>query len=171
MQEKYRFLDYAARNWLWHTSSFTKGNTSMWKSFKNLALERHMLFDFKMWVDDYSSAELPYLPMFLWAVDSGHLPLLELLVQPPRGPSLHHYCIYENKQNRSPVITASLKGHKGVAKFLAQFSGPEEGSAMSVGRSDDYKRNMEIEMLIKADAKNKAKEVKILLLGVFPHVV
>jgi hypothetical protein len=168
MQEKYRFLDYAAGNWLWHTSNFTESNTPLWKSFKTLALERHMLFDFKMWVDNHSSTELPYLPMFLWAVDAGHLPLLKLLMQPPRGLNLREYCIHENRQNRSPVITASLKGHERVAEFLAQFYAPEGSASMLFGSGEGDEKNREIERLIEADAKYKAKQVKILLLGVFP---
>jgi ankyrin repeat protein len=116
--EKYHFLNYAIENWLSHTSAFSEDNT-MWKSFRYLAMDKPTAFDIRAWGDSDSSNGLPYMGLFHWAIDTGHVPLLKLLLQLPRGSDLHAYCRQESEEGRSIVLNVSHRGHANVIEFLA----------------------------------------------------
>jgi len=115
--EKYRFLNYAIENWLSHTSNFSEDNT-MWESFRYLAMDKPTAFDIRAWGDSNMSNGLPYMGLFRWAIDAGHVPLLKLLLQLPRGSDLHAYCRQESEEDRSVVFNASRRGHANVIEFL-----------------------------------------------------
>jgi hypothetical protein len=115
--EKYRFLNYAIENWLSHTSDFSEDNT-MWKSFRYLAMDKPTAFDIRAWGDSNMSNGLPYMGLFRWAINAGHVPLLKLLLQLPRGSDLHAYCRQESEEDRSIVFNASRRGHANVIEFL-----------------------------------------------------
>ena len=115
--EKYCFLSYAIENWLSHTSAFSEDNT-MWKSFRYLAMDKPTTFDIRAWGDSDLSNGLPYMGLFHWAIDAGHVPLLKLLLQLPKGSDLHAYCRQESEEGRSIVFNASHRGHANVIEFL-----------------------------------------------------
>ena len=117
LEEKYCFLRYAIENWLSHTSAFSEDNT-MWKSFRYLAMDKPTGFDIRAWGDSDSSNGLPYMGLFHWAIDAGHVPLLKLLLQLPKGSDLHAYCRQESEEGRSTVFNASHRGHANVIEFL-----------------------------------------------------
>jgi ankyrin repeat protein len=119
LQEKYLFLDYAIKNWIGHTSNFSEDNTTMWESFKNLAMGKPMPFDVRIWDDSTASHHLPYMPLFRWAIDAGHVPLLKLLLQLPAGSNLRTYCRQEYEEGRSVILNAAQRGHANVIEILA----------------------------------------------------
>ncbi|KAI9871159.1 MAG: hypothetical protein M1830_003253, partial [Pleopsidium flavum] len=120
LREKYLFLNYAIENWIGHTSNFSEDNTTMWKSFKYLAMDKPMPFDTRSWPDTYVSGGLPYTALFRWAVDAGHVPLLKLLLRLPTGHDIHAYYRQDVDEGRSVVLNASRCGHANVIKLLAQ---------------------------------------------------
>ncbi|KAH0551624.1 hypothetical protein GP486_007157, partial [Trichoglossum hirsutum] len=120
LQEKYHFLNYAVENWISHASNFSEDSTTMWKAFKYLAMEKPMAFDIRTWSDSRVSTDLPHTALFRWAVGAGHVPLLKLLLQLPRGSNLHDYCRIESEKDRSIVLSALGGGHINVVEFLAK---------------------------------------------------
>ncbi|KAH0566012.1 hypothetical protein GP486_000584, partial [Trichoglossum hirsutum] len=149
LHEKYRFLNYAIENWLGHTSTFSQTNTNLWHSFKTLALEKRMLFNHKAWDENLIPGNMPYLPLFLWAVDTGHAPLLKLLLKPPIGPKLRNYIRHQSKYARSPLNTASRHGHVEVLELLL-----EENSGAT----------LESQLLCLAAASGRTEAVEVLLM-------
>lgn len=81
LQERYLLLDYVIQNWLDHTLSFSASNTSMWKSFKHLALNKSLPFDIRPWGEINELRKRPYVDLIEWAVKAQHLPLLQILPQ------------------------------------------------------------------------------------------
>ncbi|KAH0556319.1 hypothetical protein GP486_005756, partial [Trichoglossum hirsutum] len=122
LHEKYHLLDYAVKNWVGHTSNFTEDNTTMWKKFKYLAMDKPMPFDVRIWGDSSVSGDLPYMALFNWAIDAGHVPLLKLLPQLPTGFDLHAYCRQSSEKGRSAVFNASRRGHANLIEFLASHA-------------------------------------------------
>ena len=120
LREKYLFLNYAVKNWISHTSHFSEDNTSMWGRFKSLALGKPMPFDIRIWGDVAASQYLPYKPLFRWAINAGHVPLLKLLLQLPTGSNLHTYCNQDSEEIRSVIHSAARSGRGNVIEFLAQ---------------------------------------------------
>ncbi|KAH0538694.1 hypothetical protein FGG08_004711 [Glutinoglossum americanum] len=120
LQGKYLFLSYAIENWIGHASDFSEDNTTMWKTFKYLAMEKPMAFDVRIWGDNSMSDHLPYTSLFRWAVRTGHVPLLKLLLSLPRGSNLRDYCRWESGKDRSIVLSALSGGHTNVVKLLAK---------------------------------------------------
>ena len=119
LQEKYLFLDYAIKNWIGHTSNFSKGDTTMWEVFKDLAMGKPMTFDVRMWDDNSVLQHLPYMALFRWAIDAGHVPFLKLLSELPIGSNLHAYCRQESEEGRSIILNAAQRGHANVIGFLS----------------------------------------------------
>ncbi|KAI9857597.1 MAG: hypothetical protein M1813_008189 [Trichoglossum hirsutum] len=128
LRDKYLLLDYTVRNWVWHTSKFDD-SVSLWGQFGSLALEKRMMFDFRMWDDSYTSSGLPYLPLFNWAVDNGHAPLLRLLSSPPRGLPLREYYFGGFEEGLSLKTRACRRGYRDVLDILMTAS-LGEGSNM-----------------------------------------
>jgi hypothetical protein len=107
---EYLFLNYAIKNWKSHTSHFSEDNTAMWGIFKNLAIGKPMPFDIRIWGNVASCPNLPYQPLFRWAINAGHVPLLKLLLQLPAGFNLHAYCNQESEEGRSIILSAARSG-------------------------------------------------------------
>ena len=90
--QKYRFLNYTIENWLYHTSFFSADNTKFWGSFRSLAVEKTLPFQFRDWDFDGEPMKVPYWRLYEWASREGHEPLIRLLLKPsPSHPPLHTY--------------------------------------------------------------------------------
>src|SRR5438034_6828963 len=100
--------------------SFTENNTKMWLSFKRLVLDRTMAFDFRDWGSNEGPPGLPYMTLYHWAVEAGHLPLLNLLLKPSSGLSLHEYCQHEKRHGQQQMLNLSRHGHVDVLKLLIE---------------------------------------------------
>ena len=120
LHEKYRLLDYAVKNWTGHTSNFSEDNTTLWGKFKYLAMDRPMPFDVRAWSDSSVSGDLPYMALFNWAIDAGHVALLKLFLQLPTGSNLHAYCRQSFEEGRSALLNASRRGHEAVVRVLLE---------------------------------------------------
>jgi len=121
LHEKYRLLNYVSHNWVWHTTNFTSKHVHAWHLFRRLALEKEeMAFNFRPWKNNSSPKNLPYRNLFLWAVYEGHVPLLNLLAQPPSGPQIHAY-YNEMKTRQDPLFTAAVRDHRNVSHYLESF--------------------------------------------------
>jgi ankyrin repeat protein len=130
LQEKYVFLNYAIENWVSHTSDFSEANTTMWEAFKYLAMEKPTTFDIRIWGDGHMPDDLPYTALFRWAVCAGHVPLLKLFLQLPRGSNLRDYYQREFERNESVMLRALANGHTNVVEFVTN-----EGCIDGVHRS------------------------------------
>ena len=143
--EKYKFLDYAIQNWLLHTKDLPfigreenyynkKSNNNeeivdclqllelnvhaTWARFTELALERVMAFDHLLWTSKSNHKDLPFDTMFRWALDNAHVPLLNLLEVPPRGPPLNVY-LQSYLQNGQDILrTPCIKGEIKILNYL-----------------------------------------------------
>ncbi|KAI9861085.1 MAG: hypothetical protein M1813_005514 [Trichoglossum hirsutum] len=120
LREKYLLLDYVIENWLGHATGFSEDNTTMWKKFGYLAMDKPMMFDVRAWGDSNEPNDLRYTALFHWAVIEGHVPLLKLLLQLPNGENLCAYCRQESKKGRSVALGASSYGHTNVIELLAK---------------------------------------------------
>ena len=118
--EKHLFLKYAVENWIGHTSDFSNHNRRAWSLFKDLAMDKPMPFDIRVWGDMHESNDLPYTGLFRWAANAGHVPLLRLLLELPPGSDLPAYCRQEDDRGQSVVLNASRHGHANVIELLAQ---------------------------------------------------
>ena len=119
---KYRMLDYAMGNWLLHTKDLQTEDvdeTTVYR-FRNLALERVMVFDHTKWAAASSPEDLPFDPVCRWATENNHLPILRLLQSPPWGPSVHHYWWIQQRSGEDPLRGPCLKGHSRVLDFMLQ---------------------------------------------------
>jgi hypothetical protein len=122
LHEKYRLLDYAVKNWIGHTSNFSEDSTTMWREFNYLAMDKPMPFDVRVWGDSSVSGDLPYMALFNWAIDAGHVALLKLLLQLPTGSNLHAYCRQSFEEGQSALLNASRRGHANLIEFLASHA-------------------------------------------------
>ncbi len=118
--EKYLFLKYAMEHWIGHTSDFYNYDPRMWSLFKDLAMNKPMPFDIRVWGDMHGSDGLPYTALFRWAVSAGHLPLLKLLLELPEGSDLQAYCRQDDDEGQSVLHVASRCGHTNVIEQLAK---------------------------------------------------
>lgn len=105
LQERYLLLDYVVQNWLHHTSSFSVSDTSMWESFRNLALNKSLPFDIRPWGDINELRERPYAALIAWAIKAQHLPLLQLL---PQNCHIPEGVLHEAILNENPAIAEVL---------------------------------------------------------------
>jgi hypothetical protein len=106
--KKYRLLSYALENWLMHTSTIAE-DSILWNKFKHLAMDKYTSFDIRPWGNSDVSNRLPHMGLFRWAVNSGHVPLLKLLLKLQRGPDLHAYCRQLLEEGQSIATNASLR--------------------------------------------------------------
>ena len=120
LDNKYSFLNYAIEHWTWHTRALLPESrmTGIWLIFKRLALDRVMPFDIREWGANLGPPSLPYMTLFLWAVETGHEPLLALLLRPPTGLSLSAYYDHARVHNFEVILSACSHGHMGVIKLL-----------------------------------------------------
>ena len=113
ISSKYKLLDYAIENWVWHTVPFTKENSgllSLWPRFERLATNHPL--DFRRWGAKSSRRDLPYLPLLSWSIKEGHCSLLELLLD--RGADIRT----ESSWNGTDLHLAAKHGHEAVVRLL-----------------------------------------------------
>ena len=115
VKSKYQLLSYAIENWLKHLSMIDEDD-GPWNKFKYLATEKSTSFDIRPWGDPSASNRLPQ-GMFRWAIDAGHVGLLELLLQSSKI-NLQAYCRRLSDEDHSIVTHAALRGHVNMIKFL-----------------------------------------------------
>ncbi|KAF2027157.1 hypothetical protein EK21DRAFT_91811 [Setomelanomma holmii] len=51
LTNKYVLLDYVSSYWISHTSNFKSGDAARWAVFEDLALYKHLAFEFRPWLD------------------------------------------------------------------------------------------------------------------------
>lgn len=76
---KYRLLGYVRRYWIWHASQVDDTNTQRWAILRRVVFEHHLPFEFRPWDSIQRPQNLPYLPVFIWALEATHKPLILLL--------------------------------------------------------------------------------------------
>ena len=85
ISEKYRLLNYIIKYWNWHTRHSktlnARNENLIWQAFKHLALHKTTTFEFREWEERQSLSYLRYYSMFVWAIETGHTPLLRLIEQ------------------------------------------------------------------------------------------
>jgi len=118
--KKYMLLDYCTKYWTYHSRNFSKADTKLWKVFKELALNKLCIFEFRPW-DGYISRAWPYMSLFSWAVYQEHRPLLETLIEAPQGPGLKQYIDFHAESGPSFLVNASRSGNLSMIKFLMDF--------------------------------------------------
>lgn len=79
MDQKYRLLGYVRQNWIWHVRQFTRFMPERWRQFRDMVFNKKLVFEFRPWPEARALAGLPYLMIFLWALETAHEPLLFLL--------------------------------------------------------------------------------------------
>ena len=89
---EHRLLDYVVHNWVWHTPSCTSDGWEL--PLEKLAMTHEIAFDFRPWGANVGPQGLPYLTLYLWALERAHVPLLRLLHHPPKGRTHHSYIYY-----------------------------------------------------------------------------
>ena len=112
LAKKYRLLDYVVTHWDYHTKWLEKENMATWRSFRDLALNKSLPFQFRKWglnghygsygcnncepgSSDESSQDLPFTTLINYAAQIGHLPLLRLFSDDARL-RLEHYLVHEH---------------------------------------------------------------------------
>lgn len=117
---KYRMLDYAIDNWLLHTKDLQTEDVdgTIIERFRQLALERVMVFDHTKWAAELNPEGLPFYAVCQWATENNHLPLLRSLQSPPWGPSVHHYWWIQHRNGEDPFWGPCLNGHNKLLKFM-----------------------------------------------------
>ncbi|KAI5838978.1 hypothetical protein DFP73DRAFT_519351, partial [Morchella snyderi] len=124
--QRYKLLNYVIENWADHTTRFSDTD-KLWSHFKSLALEKHLSFSFRPWGDLGSTKNLPYMLMVQWAIEKGHVPLLKLLVAPPRGPILSIYLDQKIEEGLKLSVTAlhrsARSGYYSCTKLLLDNAG------------------------------------------------
>lgn len=129
LTEKYHLLNYVIENWLRHTmgdlTEVDAINASFgvksWAQFYHLATDKNLLFDIRPWRSVAGSQDLPYKGLFDWAIEEGHVALLSILKDPPRGEELLSY-IRDCTRKSPPWLTACRRGHAGVLYCLQKWA-------------------------------------------------
>lgn len=123
-EQQYRLLCYVIDHWALHTIGLSDTDTELWASFENLALKRTLLFSFRPWGQVDPARNLPHMSMVLWALDTGHEPLLRLLGKRPKGSNLNAYLDQEVEEGLPLRVVAlhrsAQKGQKAVLELLLQ---------------------------------------------------
>ena len=88
--------------------------------FQRLAIGQNLLFDVQPWEEnELVSDKLPYLGLFQWSLQEGHVGLLKLLLQPSKGPGIGTYYRLATQNDDLQVLRhACQKGHMNLLHFL-----------------------------------------------------
>lgn len=129
LTEKYRLLNYVIENWLRHTMvNLTEVDAITaafgeqgWQQFYHLAMDKNLLFDVRPWSLAQGSQDLPYKELFRWAIEEGHVALLSILRNPPRGKGLISY-IRDCTPKHLPWLTACRRGHAELIYCLQRWA-------------------------------------------------
>ena len=95
LTQKYQLLDYVAANWIWHAKSFDQKTSKCWSRFSQLVLHKSLPFDFRSWETVKGPSKLPYISIYLWALENNHTPLLLVLKDLPGSGALRPYLEYK----------------------------------------------------------------------------
>lgn len=118
--QKYHFLNYTIESWVFHTSLFSADNTSLWGSFRSLALEKTLPFDFRDWNSSEGPAKIAFWALYQWASREGHGPLIRLLQEPSAlHPQLHTYLEHDLDLDEK-LLHCAGHGHADVLQQLLQ---------------------------------------------------
>ena len=129
--KKYHLLDYVVTQWDYHTKWLEEENTATWRSFRDLALNKSLPFQFRKWglnehhgsygcnscesgSSDDSSQDLPFTTLIHYAAQIGHLPLLRLFSDDDRL-RLEGYLVHEECR---PLLIACFNDQVDVVKHL-----------------------------------------------------
>lgn len=112
----YRLLGYLVENWLFHTAHLSEGHPR-WDMFRNFVFEKKLAFEFRPWDNYQLISDLPHQAMFHWAVNYGHIPLLQLL-NSSEATRLQDYCLRKDQKGAFPLATAIKNGHVKCTQML-----------------------------------------------------
>ena len=132
LARKYRLLDYVVTYWDYHTKYLGEENTATWRSFRDLALNKCLPFEFRKWglnehhgsygcnscepgSSDDASQELSFTTLIHYAAQIGHTPLLRLFRNEGKM-GLQNYLLHESP--RGPLLVACLHEQIGVLEHL-----------------------------------------------------
>ena len=135
LARKYRLLDYVVTHWDYHTKWLGEENMAAWRSFRYLALNKCLPFEFRKWgrnehhgsygcnscepgSSDDASQELPFTTLIHYAAQIGHVPLLRLF-RGEDGGGLQDYLLHE--QPSGPLLVACLHEQIDVLEYLLRF--------------------------------------------------
>ncbi|KAH0561960.1 hypothetical protein GP486_003332 [Trichoglossum hirsutum] len=121
LQKKYRLLGYAVAYWPSHTSQYPTNRVDIWVPFRDLSLGKPMVFNVRPWDDTQRDPKFHHMGMFCWAVQNGHEPFLEVLLNAMKGSSeesLRDYYNVESSSGRSPMLVAAANGHLSILSFF-----------------------------------------------------
>ncbi len=133
LARKYRLLDYVVTYWDYHTKWLEEKNMATWKSFRNLALNKSLPFEFRKWglnehygsygctacepgSSDGASQELPFTTLIHYAAHIGHVPLLRLFGDEVRV-GLEAYLVHEPSRL---LLVACFNDQVDVVEHLLQ---------------------------------------------------
>ncbi|KAF4633554.1 hypothetical protein G7Y89_g4566 [Cudoniella acicularis] len=156
LKEKYRLLEYVVENWAWHTKALSK-ESQVWQSFRNLALDRQLAFRFRNWDESVGTHYLPFLPLYRWAVEADHAPLLQLLLVPTQGPELSSYRSDQDANGYLGTIKAARRGRTAILKFFLELNKKEVDGMILGPVIPDH------DLMVEAAANGHLSTVELLL--------
>ena len=124
LARKYRLLDYVVTYWDYHTKWLREENIATWTSFRDLALNKCLPFDFRKWgfnehhgsygcsscepgSSEDASRILPFTTLIHYAAQIGHVPLLRLFRKHYGNMGgLQGYLLHESPNG--PLLVACL---------------------------------------------------------------
>ena len=134
LAKKYRLLDYVVTYWDYHTKWLGEENMAAWRSFRNLALNKCLPFEFRKWglnehhgsygcdscepgSSDDASQELRFTTLVHYAAQIGHLPLLRLFNEGELGLQVY----LQHESPRGPLFVACFHEQIDVLEYLLRF--------------------------------------------------
>jgi len=131
---QYRLLNYLVEHWLQHSTNITrKSSGDIWLSFRALVLDKKLPFEFRPWGEISPKRDLPHLPMFFWAVEHGHVPLLEVILELGSSEMKRYYSSAVNTWLETPLHRASAGGHDSTVQFLIEKFGADKDAKTNDG--------------------------------------
>ena len=91
------------------------------ENFRQLALERTLIFDHRRWKSRIDSPSLPYNAMVGWAMENNHIPLLWLLRSPIERPNLQSYLEARFWSGEDILRIPCSHGHQDLLEFLFNY--------------------------------------------------
>ena len=133
LARKYHLLDYVVTYWDYHTKWLEEVNLVTWRSFRDLALNKSLPFEFRKWglnehyggpygciscepgSPDDVSQELPFTALINYAAQIGHVQLLRLFRNRQVWPTLDEYLAHEDCR---PFLVACFNDQVDVVEYL-----------------------------------------------------
>ena len=151
LSNKFKMLQYVIDYWEAHSRDFSvedsvAGQTNRESKLMQLALHKQLAFEFRPWgpnthfgrpygcrscSDLERAKDLPYMSLFHYAAEVGHLALMIPLVE--------EYCSHERFHDEKLLIACG-HGHTGIVKFLLQSHTFDisDGRAVNVAASSGH---------------------------------